>query len=240
MTQAINETFGSRSETVSILITKLLFSTFKKQTEHKILKPGKTIIGDTLKIRIRDIPNQQIKQRLKKLNVKNIIVSLEVFVSPANNDVESRGIAQRDERDVYLAAQLALPVLNSYVNLYEKIYKNLRGTVRHEFEHIFQQFDENENTTKIDNASPLTNKEAIEFLEYYTNPDEIKAYVVELYLNAKKQRIKFTELLNTFLHDLKQNFYKYSKIENDEIEYVIEQIHMSWLNYAKQRFQILN
>lgn len=119
----------------------------------------------------------------------------------------------------------------------EELYFKVLNIIRHELEHLQQSIaGERKKGIAIDLDSSEQN-----MLDYYTSPDEIEAYAVAAYLNAKKERttvsVQLEKQRNEIINSL-DSMNLMSSLENDKtIEKIADKAINTYVDYIKKRFK---
>lgn len=120
----------------------------------------------------------------------------------------------------------------------------LKGVLRHELEHAQQRKRGLQTTTgsAVDPwSSPDTSKVFLDpsaTIAYYTSPDEVEAYVMQIYRMAKMKKITFAESLKQYI----AGFIGPKVLKNMPVAQgirVLNVIKKSWVEYAKKRLPAL-
>lgn len=118
---------------------------------------------------------------------------------------------------------------------YEILYERLLNVLRHELEHYTQ-------LQKDNNILPLYDKEHVfedidELKKYLLDPNEVDAYVSEIYYASKRQKNTFNdcfkERIKPFIKILLNNYY-----DKNEIQQLMSTVKSVWFKIAKKKYPL--
>lgn len=92
---------------------------------------------------------------------------------------------------------------NEYPNNVSEIYFNLIYTIRHEYEHLLQVYTDYERVLGLIREDDMS--EYSDHLQYLMQPQEIEPQIRGYYLQAKKERKDFSEVVMSHLDKLERN-----------------------------------
>lgn len=116
---------------------------------------------------------------------------------------------------------------------YEQTYHKLRSVLRHEYEHSLQlKRGDAEPGYDPDNA---LSGDPNEMLRYLTDPNEIEAFVSDVYLNAKKTRRPFKVAFNDRITPFARKMLN-SGVDKRMVIATLAKVKRSWFTYAAGRY----
>lgn len=170
---------------------------------------------------------------------KDFKLIIQINIYPAKNEktiIEGMWDWETNELNVYIKVLSKTGLLR--LQHLRGIQDNLYGVIQHELEHSTQGPELAAASIKAHDEVTINPADIQRRKDYYTNPAELPAFVGGFAIEAKKLRKPFEDVVEKYLEKIKNAMTRNNPTMNpSEIQDAVDDIKMTWMNYAKEKYK---
>jgi hypothetical protein len=172
----------------------------------------------------------------KRKDYRHVKVYVELIKSVTHDKIAATGnFVMPRKIDPHIRIKLYFPMdYEVDPKTYSEIYKQFSTVMRHEGEHAYQWY--------ANQDFELKGRQDNEFervREYFLSPQEIGAYVAQMKFQATRKKEPFEERLMKVRNAIQKHMMDdFPEIDNEKIIDLMEEIELEWRKYARRRFGI--